>query len=143
MKSAIIAAAVALLISATSATGAFIVTSKNIKNGTIPDGRHQRQSQAGAEGESRTARLSGAARGTRAAGADRSGWTRRANRGPRRPPRPTLPSRLTERSTRGTQRASPARTCRIPRPASIACATRGSGPRLQSVVAVHQSALRR
>jgi hypothetical protein len=35
MKSAIIAAVVAVLISATSATAAFVVTSKNIKNGTI------------------------------------------------------------------------------------------------------------
>jgi hypothetical protein len=35
MKAAIIAAAVALLVSATSATAAFVVTSKNIKNGTI------------------------------------------------------------------------------------------------------------
>jgi Collagen triple helix repeat (20 copies) len=35
MKSAIIAAIVALLVSATSATAAFVVTSKNIKNGTI------------------------------------------------------------------------------------------------------------
>jgi hypothetical protein len=35
MRAAIIAGVVALLVSATSATGAFIVTSKNIKNGTI------------------------------------------------------------------------------------------------------------
>jgi hypothetical protein len=35
MRTAIIAAIVATLVSATSATAAFIVTSKNIKNGTI------------------------------------------------------------------------------------------------------------
>jgi hypothetical protein len=35
MKSAIIAAIVAMLVSAASATAAFVVTSKNIKNGTI------------------------------------------------------------------------------------------------------------
>lgn len=35
MRAAIIAAAVALLVSATSATAALVVTSQNIKNGTI------------------------------------------------------------------------------------------------------------
>ena len=35
MKSAIIAGVVAMLVSSASATAAFVVTSKNIKNGTI------------------------------------------------------------------------------------------------------------
>jgi Collagen triple helix repeat (20 copies) len=35
MRTALIAGAVAMLVSATSATAAFVVTSKNIKNGTI------------------------------------------------------------------------------------------------------------
>lgn len=75
MKGLVIGLAVAM-VTAGSAGAAFVVTSKNIKNGTIPAGRHQRESEEGAARAAWPTRTAGAARAARHPGDYRGSGSR-------------------------------------------------------------------
>ena len=76
MKSATIAGVVAMLVSSASATAAFVVTSKNIKNGTIHNVDLSAKAKKALKGNVGPA-------GARSSRTGRSGWVRRATEGQR------------------------------------------------------------